>query len=162
MSLSVTLDDKEVGSALQALLDAVGNMDPALKEIGDVLIDSTKQRFNTETAPDGTKWEENSIVTLLNYARPFKTKRVARIKNKKAGTGESKQLRTQIFKNVSNGELEIGSPMIYAGTFHFGAKKGQYGKRTPWGDIPSREFLGLSEDDRESILDIVRDRFAFS
>jgi len=162
MSVSVTLDDKEVSSALQALLDAVGNIDPVLNEIGEVLIDSTKDRFNTETAPDGEKWDANSTVTLLNYAGRFKTKQVARIKNKKAGTGETKQLRTQIFYNVSNGELEIGSPMIYAGTFHFGAKKGQYGKRTPWGDIPSREFLGLSEDDRESILDIVRNRFAFS
>lgn len=162
MSVTITANDQQVSSALQSLMDSIGNIDPVLKEIGEVLIDSTKQRFNTETAPDGSKWESNSVVTLLNYAGRFKTKQVARIKNKKAGTGETKQLRTQIFYNVTGGELEIGSPMIYAGTFHYGAKKGQYGKRTPWGDIPAREFLGLSEDDRESILDIVQSHFAFS
>ncbi|WP_276681276.1 phage virion morphogenesis protein [Thalassolituus oleivorans] len=160
MSLSIEINDASVRSAIQAVYDALGNVDPMLKEIGEVLIDSTKDRFNTETSPDGTKWEANSTVTLLNYAGRFKTKQVARIRNKKAGTGETKQLRTQIFYNVSNGELELGSPMIYAGTFHYGAKKGQYGKRTPWGDIPSREFLGLSEDDRESILAIAASYFS--
>ena len=48
----------------------------------------------------------------------------------------------------------------YAGTHQFGAKKGQYGSTSrgqpiPWGDIPAREFLGLSDDDESEIVDIV-------
>ena len=67
-----------------------------------------------------------------------------------------------IYKQVGSGVLELGSPLKYASTFQFGAKKGQYGKRTPWGDIPAREFLGLSDDDQEATLDIIRAHFAFA
>ena len=162
MSLTVEANEQEITSALDALLTSIGNVDPALLEMGEYLLDSTKQRFNRSEAPDGTKWDDNSPVTLLNYASRFKTKRASRIQNKKPGIGETKQLSTQILYQVVNGELLIGSPMIYAGTFHYGAKKGQYGKRTPWGDIPARPFLGLSEDDREACLDIIRAHFSLA
>tara|TARA_B100001245_G_scaffold230493_3_gene210184 strand:+ start:31930 stop:32418 length:489 start_codon:yes stop_codon:yes gene_type:complete len=162
VSLTVEVNDQEVTSALDALLASIGNVDPALKEIGEYLIDSTKQRFRDSEAPDGSKWEDNSPVTLLNYASRFKTKRASRIQKKKPGIGETKQLSTQILYQVVNGELLIGSPMIYAGTFHYGAKKGQYGKRTPWGVIPKRPFLGLSDDDREACLEIIRAHFALA
>ncbi len=162
MSITVSVNENEVSSALEALQSAIGNVDPALKEIGEYLIDSTKQRFNDSKAPDGSRWKDNSPVTLLNYAGRFKTKRASRIKKKKPGIGETKQLSTQIFYQVANGELELGSPLKYAGTFHFGAKKGQYGKRTPWGDIPARPFLGLSNEDEDVLLDIIRAHFAFA
>lgn len=162
MSLTIEANEQEITSALDALLASIGNVDPALLEMGEYLLDSTKQRFNRSEAPDGTKWDDNSPVTLLNYASRFKTKRASRIQKKKPGIGETKQLSTQILYQVVNGELLIGSPMIYAGTFHYGAKKGQYGKRTPWGDIPARPFLGLSEDDREACLDIIRAHFSLA
>src|SRR5690606_32633407 len=112
MSISIEANDGEVGTALQSLYDALGNIDPALKEIGEVLVDSTKQRFKTATAPDGTEWEDNAESTLINYASRFKTsftksgriskKGRQRIANKLPGTGETKQLQTQIFYNVKN------------------------------------------------------------
>lgn len=165
MSISIEVNDGEVGTALQSLYDALGNIDPALKEIGEVLVDSTKQRFKTATAPDGTQWEDNAESTLINYASRFKTsftksgriskKGRQRIANKLPGTGETKQLQTQIFYNVKNGVLEVGSPLIYSATFHFGAKKGQYGEGVPWGKIPGRKVVGLSKEDQTSINDII-------
>jgi len=160
--VKIEVNSREITSALDALQNAIGNVDPALKEIGEYLIDSTKQRFNDSEAPDGSRWEDNSPVTLLNYASRFKTKRASRIKKKKPGIGETKQLSTQIFYQVANGELELGSPLKYAGTFHYGAKKGQYAKRTPWGDIPARPFLGLSDDDQSTLLGIIRAHFALT
>ena len=160
--MKIEINNREITSALGALQSAIGNVDPALKEIGEYLIDSTRQRFNDSEAPDGSRWKDNSPVTLLNYAGLFKTKRASRIKKKKPGIGETKQLSTQIFYQVANGELELGSPLKYAGTFHYGAKKGQYGKRTPWGDIPARPFLGLSNEDEDVLLDIIRAHFAFA
>lgn len=172
MSISVEINDGEVGTALQALYDAIGNTDPVLKQIGEVLVDSTKQRFKTATAPDGSKWEDNAESTLINYAARFKTSftktgRVSksgrqRMANKLPGTGETKQLQTQIFYNVKAGVLEVGSPLKYSGTFHFGAKKGQYGKGVPWGDIPGREIVGLSEADSELTLAIVSSYLGFA
>lgn len=162
MSVSVDINDQEVVSALQSLQHQIGNTAPVLKQIGELLIDSTRQRFQTTTDPDGNKWDDNSAVTLQRYARRFKTKRKQRIKSKKPGTGETKQLRTQISYNVNGDQLEWGSPLIYAATFNFGAKQYQFGKGAPWGDIPAREFLGLSDTDRSNILDIIRTNYAFS
>jgi len=167
MSISIEVNDGEVGTALQSLYDALGNIDPVLKEIGEVLVDSTKQRFKTATAPDGTEWEDNAEVTILRYLR-FKSGKTSfkkkggltkkgrqRFASKRPGTGESKKLGEQIFYNVKNGVLEVGSPLIYSATFHFGAKKGQYGKGVPWGKIPGRKVVGLSKEDQTSINDII-------
>lgn len=56
----------------------------------------------------------------------------------------------------------MGSGLIYAGTHQFGAQKGSYGSTSkgqpiPFGDIPAREFLGLSYADREEIESTVSD-----
>lgn len=174
MSISVEINDGEVGTALQALYDAIGNTDPVLKQIGEVLVDSTKQRFKTATAPDGSKWEDNAEVTILRYLR-FKSGKTSfkkkggltkkgrqRFASKRPGTGETERLQTQIFYNVKAGVLEVGSPLKYSGTFHFGAKKGQYGKGVPWGDIPGREIVGLSEADSELTLAIVSSYLGFA
>lgn len=165
MSVNITSNDIEIRPALEALQEAIGNTDPALAQIGEYLVASTQDRFKTTTAPDGSQWAANSDVTLDNYTNRFKTsftKTGRRSKagrdrraNKKAGTGETKQLQRQIFYNVNNGELEVGSPLIYAGTFHYGADKHQYGPSTPWGDIPARPFLGISDDDEREVLAII-------
>lgn len=54
--------------------------------------------------------------------------------------------------------------MIYAGSQQFGAAKGSFGNTKrgspiPWGDIPAREFLGLSDEDRHEVSGIVTDYF---
>lgn len=165
MSVNITSNDIEIRPALEALQEAIGNTDPALAQIGEYLVASTQDRFKTTTAPDGSQWAANSDVTLDNYTNRFKTSFTKigrrskagrdRRANKKAGTGETKQLQRQIFYNVNNGELEVGSPMIYAGTFHYGADKHQYGPSTPWGDVPGRQFLGISHEDKTLTLDII-------
>ena len=60
----------------------------------------------------------------------------------------------------------IGSPMVYAGTFNFGAKSGEFGFGMyatrqgsfpiPWGNIPARRFLGLSAADKVNVADLIR------
>lgn len=166
MSVKVEITDDQVRPALQALYKAIGNIDPALRQIGEYLAGSTKERFRTTTAPDGSQWAANTDATLYNYAARFKTtftktgkvskKGRERMASKKPGTGETRQLQSQIYYNVNNGELQVGSPLIYAGTFHHGAKKGQYGKGAPWGDIPARAFLGLSDADEKEVMEIVK------
>ena len=56
--------------------------------------------------------------------------------------------------------MEVGSTRIYAGTHQFGAQRGAYGTNTkgapiPWGDIPARPFLGVSDADKKTILEII-------
>ena len=51
--IRIDIDDRDVGQALQRLQRRVGDMTPAMEDIGELLIETTKERFKTSTAPDG-------------------------------------------------------------------------------------------------------------
>lgn len=148
IKIQVDIDDRAVTQMLQRMIDAGQNPSTALKEVGLDLVESTKQRFQTtQTAPDGSRWAENSPVTLARKA------------GNKPLTGETGSLMKEIhYQLISNDTLEVGSIMDYAATQQFGAKQGQFGRNKrnapiPWGDIPARPFLGISTEDEQTILD---------
>ena len=159
---------------LLGIVERARNMRPVLAKIGEDMAESSKQRFSTTTAPDGSAWAPNSALTMARYSANFARKKdgdftkasAARIAGKKPLTGETKALGSTINYQVRDGSESIGSPMVYAGTKQFGAKSGEYGfgiyaSRNgsfpiPWGDIPARSFLGAPESDKTHIVDLVR------
>ncbi|MCL4770052.1 MAG: phage virion morphogenesis protein [Burkholderiaceae bacterium] len=175
MAQLIELTNRNGLDYLQGLVQRVSNMRPVLLEIGEDLAESAKQRFSSTTAPDGTAWAPNSAVTLARYSAMFArgkdgglTKRsAAKLAAKKPGTGETRALGTTINYQIQGDDaVGIGSPMVYAGTFHYGAKSGEFGFGVyatrngsfplPWGDIPARPFLGASEDDKANIVRLVQ------
>ncbi|HWO99899.1 MAG TPA: phage virion morphogenesis protein [Methylococcus sp.] len=54
-------------AALNDLAERVKNIHPVLADIGEYLVESTKRRFASGTAPDGTPWAPNRPVTIDNY-----------------------------------------------------------------------------------------------
>ncbi len=165
--IKIDITDSGVQQALNRLANAGTSLHPALREIGEFLVDSTRQRFATSTAPDGTRWAPNTETTILMYLGRYKgsfSKRGGRLTKKGAGRasgkrpliGETGDLSRQIsYKIEGNDTLYIGSSMIYAATQQFGAKRREFQGKAPWGDIPARPFLGLSDSDRSTILDII-------
>lgn len=181
--IEVEINDGRVLAALRQVRDKTENMSPLLKAIGEVLLDSTKQRFATGSGPDGTRWQENSPDTILEYLRRRsgiydKTgKRIGTkdgyyikrggdkgratqksatiVATKKPLIGEGRALSLGINTDVIGDSLLIGTPAVYGAMQQFGGKKSQYPNL--WGDIPARPFLGLSDYDRESILFEVRE-----
>ena len=160
---------------LQGIVARSQNLRPLLLEIGEDLTESTKKRFDTATDPDGNAWAPNSEVTLARYGSLFARKKdgsltkasAQKLASKKPGTGETRMLATTINYQVRGEDaVGVGSPMIYAGTFHYGAKSGEFGFGIhatrngsfpiPWGDIPSRRFLGLSSVDKVNVAELVR------
>lgn len=104
---------------------------------------------------------------------------------KKPLIGETHRLSSEISAQADRAGVEIGSPMVYAAVQQFGAKMGEFGRYSqvsrwrkyekgdfrkhagtvkgfpiPWGDIPARPFLGLSEADDEQVLAIVGEYLA--
>lgn len=183
--ISVEIATDEITQALSKLSELSNSVEithSILDQIGDFLLDTTKQRFATSTGPDGLPWALNSQVTILQHLR-FKSgeyegkqrvgtkdgylykkgerkgkltvKGVAVVTSKKPLIGETRSLAGQIFKQFdSDGALLIGSDREYAAVQQFGARKRQFGK-APWGDIPARPFLGISSKDESTILDII-------
>lgn len=168
--ITFDIDDAQTRADIGRILGLLQNPTQALDDIGEYLIVSTKGRFGTGTAPDGTKWKDNSPITL------------SRKKDTRPLHGESGRLGREILKFVDQAEVEVGSNLIYAAVQQFGAKMGEFGRysqlsrRTkyaegdwrrnagtvkgfpiPWGDIPARPFLGLSAEDVRAVLDIVQE-----
>jgi phage gpG-like protein len=173
-AIKVETNTGPVLKQLAQVAGKLGNLAPVHRQIGELLEDSTKVRFAQSKAPNGASWAALSETTLGRYIGTFgksyrlkagKTHKHAYEHTLNAGGARklagrkplvaSGTLAEQIFYAVSaNGnELSVGSPMPYAAVQNFGQKKGASGttKRgapIPWGDIPAREFIGLSADDK--------------
>ncbi len=147
--LDVTLDTSQVGKALDDLADRLGDLTTPLNDIGEYLQISTDDRFRQKVAPDGSPWAPLSPVTLA----------------RKKGSGilrEKGTLQDTLRKQVTSTELAFGTDRPYGAVHQFGQKKGASGKTgkgqsIPWGDIPAREYLGLSSDDEAEVLLIIQE-----
>ena len=154
MRINIDLDDHAVRQAFNRLLSAGADVSPLLQDVGERLLTSTKDRFDDQKAPDGTPWAPLSAAT-----------KARKKKNKDKILIQDGYLKGQIDYQIGGDTLLVGSSLIYASTHQFGAEKGSFGKTKrgapiPWGDIPARPFLGLSDDDRRDILEIVSDYIA--
>lgn len=163
MAQLIELTNRSGLDYLQGMLDRAKDFRPVLAEIGEDMAESTKRRFSTAKAPDGTPWTQNSATTIARYGDLFARKRdgthakktQAKIAGKKPLTGETRALATTINYQVQGGNtVGIGSPMVYAAMMNFGGKKSDFPHL--WGDIPGRKFLGASEADKTNIADLVR------
>lgn len=163
--IRVDWDDKAAREMLDRLQAMGANQQPLMQEIGEQLVETTKQRFDTSTAPDGSRWAANRQTTLERFLSKYKTSFSAktgkitqqgatRAAGKKPLVGETGALRTSINYRASRNQVDIGSPMIYAAVQQFGAAARSFaGGRSPWGNIPARPFIGLSSDDQEWLGD---------
>jgi len=166
----VEIADRQVLAVLQRLADVGHNLGGALRAIGENLVESTKRRFETSTGPDGEPWAPNTQTTYEMYLGAFKSSTTKKGRLSKAGAsraagkkpliGETQSLMSEIVYLVSGDELIVGSPMEYATTHQFGAAEGEFGsdrhgRPIPWGDIPARPFLGLDDEDRRMVLDVL-------
>lgn len=138
-SASFHLDDAEAKRMFQRIREWGANARPVLNEIGSILEDSSRKRFETERAPDGTPW-----APLSEKYKAWKAK-------KGLMTGILKARRGDLAVSPKWDPPAADSVTVTAydrrAVFHqFGTRRG----------IPARPFLGVSEEDREDIMDAVR------
>lgn len=196
MPTRIDIDDQEVASAIKKAASELQDLRPMQRQIGELLVDSTRQRFATSTAPDGSRWLANARTTIERFldrksyygkTGKLNAKGAQAAVGKKPLIGHSRSLSTQIRYQVESGVLVIGSSMEYARVQQEGAKQGEFGRviatnlsrwrkfdekdfrrysgtkkghPVPWGDIPARPFLGISNEDREAILDVIERRLS--
>lgn len=169
--------DAELQNIFNRLLSRMGNLTPVMSDVGEYLAETTKERFATSTAPDGAKWEPNTPVTVGQFLGKYSgsyTKKGAiskrgkdRAAGKKPLIGETKSLSTTIAHHAARTSASVISDEVYSAVQQAGAKKGQFGKTKrgapiPWGDIPAREFIGMSDHDWSVVRDVAGDFLAGS
>ncbi len=181
-SITVDFDDTRVQAVLDRIAAGVEHPSPLLKAWGEDLAESTKQRFATSTAPDGSTWPTNSQATFdaylaklsgsynkegkrtgtkkgyLNKDGRLAAKGITTITGKKPLIGLGRTLSTTIYYRVEGDTLYVGSPQVYAAMQQFGGSKSKFPNL--WGDIPARPFLGLSDQDVVNIEQTAADYLA--
>lgn len=149
--ITITLDDSQFSRWLHTALRSLNNPADALMEIGEVLTQSTQNRFGTKKTPDGSGWAPNSPVTIAIKGHGSQLR------------GKSKALGDTIHYQMDGAQaVQVGSNMVYAAVQQFGQPKGASGRTRrgapiPWGDIPPRPFVGVSQEDEARIMEIMTD-----
>lgn len=148
------IDRSELEAAIRALEPLVGFDGLALMEAAGSLGESqTRRRIEEEkTAPDGTPWAPNQEGTSILLA-----------------TGE--HLRDTIAFRASSDEAEWGSSWEHASVHQEGAviraknaerlafTSGGRFARPKQVTVPARPFIGLSDDNRRELEELVTDHF---
>jgi len=160
---NVIYDDREVRSMLEQLIAKTENLTPALKNIGEYLTTSNKERFERGVDPDGQAWAPLAASTLA-------AKRDQRILFNK---GERDGLFNSIIWQLSgDGQTVIvGTDKPYAAYLHFGTSpytirpKNKKALHWPGAAHPvnqvnhpglkPRPFLGISSADEEEMFAII-------
>ena len=163
--ITVEIKDAGASEALARLQVHLSDLSPVMNEIGMFLVASTKQRFAETVDPTGGKWAALSPVTLRHYERT--KQKFGPVLHK---TGD---LRESIFHAYDASSVSVGTNLIYAAVQQFGAAQGAFGAaigkdkkgrdhfhHIPWGNIPARPFIGLSDSDRTNIQDTVTEWLA--
>lgn len=153
MSVRLDAELRRLSKTLKKLEDT--NFKAINKNIAQQLRSSTLDRFKKEESPENKKWEK----------RKYGNRRKKLLKN----TGI---LRNSLKSKADNKIATLGTNLEYASTHQFGAKnrrikaknckalKFKIGNRWVSAkevtvNIPARPFLGISEEDKEEIKDIL-------
>lgn len=182
--LQVKVDDRELLDAMARLrlsLPLSGDMTPAMQRIGLVLKSAAQLRFRQQQAPDGTPWKKGhkeSGRTLTDKGllrRSLST--VATRSDVTVGTnlayaaihqfgGEIRPVNSRFLSvPVTDAAREAGSPKRFPVDLSVAQTlSGQYVLVTAEGVVqyllltkvtmPARPFLGVSDDDRRSVLEV--------
>lgn len=161
--ITISVDNASVLAAMERLSDKAGNLNPALREIGERLTETTQRRFVTSTAPDGRRWASNSQATIMAYldSRSGSFLKSGKISAKGARRAMQKRplvdsglLQDSIRWQLIPGGVAVGTDR-FADAMPGGAAVHQFGSRN--GKIPARPFLGISRSDERAILEILAD-----
>jgi phage virion morphogenesis protein len=155
MTAAIVVDDRSVREAFNRLVATGENPQPWLTAIGRDLEASTKLRFRDSQAPSGAAWAGLSPVTIaLRRGGGARAKPLL----------DTGRLANSITSSTGPNYVEVGTNVIYARFQHYGAAKGAFGRTSrgspiPWGNVPGRPFLGLSQQDRASVLEVLTEAF---
>jgi len=156
LTTDITPNDFDDAAALfERLAAGLTDMTPVFQDLGELLMFSTEERCPEGAGPDGTPWAPKSQATIEALRSREGRKKNAAIDFRPL-FGPSGRLSSEIHYVATAKSVEIGSPLIYAAVQQFGAAKGAFGTMSngasiPWGNIPARPFLGISEEDETGI-----------
>lgn len=157
--MRIDLKTAEAEAVFAELMRRTTDLTQPMQDIGELMVESTRQNFIEGSSPDGVPWAPKAQATLDAYAARKETV------STKPLIGPSRTLSTTIFSQPNATSVAWGSAMIQAAVMQFGAEAGEFGATigrdkngreymvsTPWGNIPARPFIGVGEEDETAIV----------
>jgi phage virion morphogenesis protein len=150
--MRVEITEETVTTGLARLAAALGDMSEPMSDIGELMLASTQDRIAKGLDVDGKPFTPRSATTVERYGK-LGLKYGAPL-------NQSGRMRKGIAYNSGPDWMEVGSNAIQAAVMHFGASKGSLGSGAPWGNIPARAFLGVSDEDSSKIHEAIEEWLA--
>lgn len=153
-------DNSAAQDLLDKLQEKLGDLKPALRDIGEYLQIAHEQRFVDQVSPDGTPWA--ALSPSYQRTKPRNKNRILFLDGRLA-----KSFRYQI----GNNELNFGTNVPYAAHHHFGTKPytikpktkqalafgGVVVKKVNHPGLKARPFFGVNDADNEEILTLLNE-----
>ena len=137
---------KQVQQAFDQLKKNTTDLKPVFADIGEAMLNNTRDRLEA-----GSDIYGNAFVPLKPKTLKYKKKN-----RDKVLIDEGYLHGTLAYQLVHNG-VELGSDRKYAAIHQFGSANGTFKK--PSG-IPARPFLGVTPQDEQEIINIIRDHIS--
>ncbi|MDX8354345.1 phage virion morphogenesis protein [Cognatiyoonia sp. IB215182] len=144
--ITVELDAAELDRVLRQLAVGLSDMSDLMNDLGNYMLVAHQDRVQRGEQPDGQPFALRSETTIDRYIAddlPFGQP-----------LNQSGTMRQQMAYNYGSDYVAMGSNAIQAAVMHFGAEKGSLGSGAPWGDIPARPFIGLSDQDESEMMGV--------
>ncbi|MDH4229965.1 MAG: phage virion morphogenesis protein [Nitrospirota bacterium] len=152
LGITYRVDDAAVLAALRRVADLGADATPIMRGLATIGENSTRERFTTQTAPDGTRWTPSLRARLIG----------GRTLTHRGHLGNS------ITSDSARTWAEWGTNMVYgaihqtggvirpksASALRFRLANGSW-RTARQVTIPSRPFLGISDADRTDMLDYI-------
>ena len=162
--LDIRVQDQEVSRLLNRALRRSQDLTPAMRKVSGVLASAVDDAFELMRDPLTLNRWPDLTATTKSLRRQPRSRRGRTIPS--SGPPYRILIDTAILVNSFTTEhgkdfALVGTNVKYAPTHQYGAAKGKfgsdrYGRSIPWGNVPARPFLGVTEDDLEEIRDILR------
>ena len=151
-----------VQAALRRAGDRLADCTPLMRDVGASLVQSTRERFDSQSGPDGKRWRPLSADTVIGrlggVGRTYTKKMQFRAKARRGMASmrilfRQGHLRNSITARAGADRVEVGTNLVYGAIHQFGGPAGRGRKIT----IPARPYLGLSDADADRVEGLVQD-----
>jgi len=140
--INITIDSKELDHYLKELQSRTSNLSPVMRKISGYMLSAVEENFEKEGRPD--EFAPLSRKTIEYRAKLGKWPgKILQL---------SGQLAASVSSSYSNTEAIVGTNKAYAAIHQFGGYAGRNRKVY----IPPRPFLTLTNDDIDSIIDMLQ------
>ena len=148
---TIEFDGTLASNALSRAMALLGDVTPIMRDYGEYLLISHRDRFQRQVSPAGTPW-----APLSPEYQAQKKKNASRILVLEGF------LANTLRYNAGPDGLEFGTNRPYGAVMQYGAAQGAFGRTRrggpiPRGDIPARPWLGHSAADDRELVDITQD-----